>query len=48
MDVIRTVLTASKGDDEILRVDTLVEVYPVQCTTQKQNKKRGKGAEQGK
>ena len=29
-------------------VDTLAEVYPVQCTTQKQNKKREKGAEQGK
>ena len=29
-------------------VDTLAEVYPVQCTTQKQNKKRGKGVEQGR
>ena len=28
--------------------DTLAEVYPVQCTTPKQNKKRGKGAERGK
>ena len=26
----------------------LAEVYPVQCTTQKQDKKKGRGAEQGK
>ena len=36
------------GTFTMMNGDTLAEVYPVQCTTQKRNKKRGKGAEQGK